>query len=179
MSLAIVPFRHRVRFVAPVYLDANFLVAIYFRGHVRYRRARHYLFELFRQRTPMLISALTIDEAWWGLLGEWYEYDHPDSRFSARVLKRNPAILSAYTVRLWHFTDTILRWRYVTWLPNTTMNVPTFIERARNSLIQHQLAPRDAFHLATIEMKSAAGLITCDSDFDRLVLPFDLTLYKF
>jgi predicted nucleic acid-binding protein len=179
MSLAIIPFRRRVRFVAPVYLDANFLVASYLRGHVRYQRARYYLFELFRQRTPKVISALAMDEAWWGLLGAWYEYDHPGNRFSANLLKRSPMILDAYSARIRNFTDTILHWHDTTLLPDTTMKASTLIEHARDNLIQHRLAPRDAFHLAAIELKGAAGLITCDSDFDRLVLPFDLTLYKF
>jgi len=56
MGLAMVPFRRRVRFVAPVYLDANFLVASYLRGHVRYQRAR------YSQSCVTLSQSLIVDD---------------------------------------------------------------------------------------------------------------------
>lgn len=165
---------------SPLYVDANFPICYSLPNHPKYPPARDLYFELRARSVELYISTLTLDEMWWNLLQEWYQYDNNTQQLNARMLKRNPRILVKYRCRLERATANMLRLENATFLGDGFVGARSAIGRALNSLANENLTPRDSFHLALATLSNAAGIITCDPDFDNLILPGrNLKIYKY
>ncbi len=179
MPIQMLTYTRGTTIVSPVYLDANFPISCFFRGHAKYVAARNFLFELFAQQVEIYISTLMVDEVWWGLLREWYR-DDTGIQITARRIKMNPNILNRYHHRFQQITSNMLNWVNTTFLPTNTIGAKNTIQCALRFLTQNNIQPRDSFHLALIALSGAAGFITSDSDFDNITIPgTNLTIYKY
>ena len=179
MAMDVLTYATGMSIASPVYLDANFLIACRIRNHLKYNVARGLLLELFAQDIDIFISTLTIDEVWWGLLGEWYHAD-TGQVLSARKVKAQPQILSQYARRLSAVTNQYLAWENTTILPSSEINAVDTVKSALSYMTRHRVSPRDAFHLSLAKQSQAKGFITSDADFDALrIRGLHLTIYKY
>lgn len=179
MAIQVFTYTKGISLCSPVYLDANFLIACRIKNHLKYQSARDLLLDLFALGIEIFISSLTIDEVWWGLLGEWY-YADTGRTLSGRLLKQQPAILSQYALRLSVVTNQYMAWDNTTILPNSMIDSRDTVKQALSYLTRHHLSPRDAFHLALAKLSQAKGFVTSDTDFDALYIRgMHLTIYKY
>ena len=179
MPIQMLTYTRGTTIVSPVYLDANFPISCFFRGHAKYVAARNFLFELFAQQVEIYISTLMVDEVWWGLLREWYR-DDTGIQITAHRIKMNPNILNRYRHCFQQITSNMLNWANTKFLPANAIGARNTIQYALGFLTQNNIQPRDSFHSALTTLSGATGFITSDSDFDNIILPgTNLTIYKY
>lgn len=160
------------------YLDANLFLHARDPLSSRYRSASLCLRELIQQGVELNVSPLVFDELWWGLF-----------KLSYRLLTGQALIAQDYKhhVSIWRtnwptvrrITDEILNWQRLTILESTPPQ--GVVNDAKHLIDANPLAPRDAFHLATLMRHGIPALVTADSDFDAVRLPDSrsLTVIKF
>lgn len=166
MPISVVPSDSSSLITAPAYVDANGLVAARFRSHEQYQCAGDVLLQAQERQVELLISALTLDEVWWGLLISWYAVDNGGRKLDKKKVRRRPEIIDEYCSRLRYATNAIMRLPNVVFVPHE--HVDRVSRRALSALCNFQLCPRDSFHLAFAGSAGAQSFLTFDSDFARL-----------
>ena len=137
-----------------IYLDANFLIYWFISKKPELRkRARCLLAEFLVGKNELCCSALTFDEAWYGIRKEYNQQN-----CSELSCNKNPLF-----EKLENFTKTI----------SLKVNVIQFgdvkkgIFEALNNVKKFGLRPRDAFHLAIMRDNDLDIIVTDDNDFIR------------
>lgn len=177
MAPSILRFRSGVTLPRQVYLDVNFLVDARDPLSSRYRSARECLRELILNGVEMTVSTLVFDELWWADFKRSYRL-LTGNEMTAREYKANIEISKWNWPTIRRMTEEMLAWDGL-----NVVDVAPALEVTRDAMAlidRNPLAPRDAFHLALVLRHRIPGLVTSDSDFDRVELPdgTNLTIIK-
>ncbi len=161
-------------FDAPVYVDANVLVGYAASSHHLYKSCRVVVGDMLMAGVPILVSMISLQEAWWGMFRESYRRinrQRPGSRFSRSAYRKHRAAAFqnhgqwiegvARVVHDWqgagHPVDVV---------PDSTTFAPAMTAAAIRYMRDFDFTPDDALHLALAEAH-AGTYVTADSDFKR------------
>lgn len=138
--------------IKKVYLDANLLIAHQAKGHTHHTQAKEFVEKLWRQRTLLYLSDLTIDEFLYGI------------SFILRG-KNNRSPYSSFYPKLKDLINDILSWQNIKLVSfrNNYESLSTVLEAGE----KYNLRPRDAFHLQIMQQQQVNKLATFDSDFQK------------
>lgn len=138
-----------------VYLDANVLIAHQVKGHKYYQKAKDLISALWEEGESLVISSLTVDEWWFGLVTVLRQSPkmkaEPFSAFAPQVQKSIEAIFSWGNIELVSFQSS----------ESEVFEVLRLIKR-------FNLRPRDAFHLRTMQQQDMHKIATFDQDFIKV-----------
>ena len=123
-----------------MYLDANFFVFSRYDTTAKGENARDLLTEIIKGKKDALTTALTLDEVMWALIKNGHRKDVHE------------VIEEIYSV-----SHLVIR------------EVPALLPLAAIDLMeQFNLRPRDAFHLAAMQLFGIKEIVSDDSDFDKI-----------
>ena len=146
--------------ISSVYLDANILIANYFRSHPDHQPANDLLGYLTKGNISLGISALTLDEFWYGIIF---------------ILRANDASLFKKTF-LYFASDIKKATHKLSRLLNVKI-INVDFDRAKvlttlDYIKRFNLKPRDAFHLIYCRENKIKYLVSLDEDFQKLKVPW-------
>lgn len=178
MPVSILRFREGVVLPTRVYLDTNFLFHSRDHESPKYQAASRCLSELIRQQVELNISALVVDELWWGRFKLSYRL-LTGKELTGHKYKHNIEVWQWNWPSVRRFTDEILGWERLNILESASS--VELVLSARDLIDANPLAPRDAFHLAVVLRHGIPAFVTADPDFDAVRLPEgrSLTIVKF
>ena len=161
-------------FQSPVYIDANVLVGYVVSNHDLYKDCKDVIGELLVAGAPILVSMITVQEAWWGMFRESYRTlnrQRSGSRFSRSAFRRHrAAAFEKHTGWIEGVALAIHTWQEaghpVAVIPNNRTFAPALTSAAVRYMRDLALTPDDALHLSLAE-KHAGTFVTADSDFKR------------
>ena len=161
-------------FQSPVYLDANVLVGYVVSNHDLYESCKDVIGELLVAGVPILVSMITVQEAWWGMFRESYRTlsrQRPDSRFSRSTFRRHrAAAFEKHGGWIDGVAQAIHDWQEaghpVDVVPDSKTFAPAMTSAAIRYMRDLDFTPDDALHLALAETH-AGTFVTADSDFRR------------
>ena len=161
-------------FQSPVYLDANVLVGYVVSNHDLYKSCKDVVGELLIAGAPILVSMITVQEAWWGMFRESYRVinrQKPDSRFSRSAFRRHrAAAFEKHGDWIEGVAQAIHDWQEaghpVDVVPDSNTFAPAMTSAAIRYMRDLDFTPDDALHLALAETH-AGTFVTADSDFKR------------
>ena len=161
-------------FRPPVYLDANVLVGYAVSSHHLYKSCDGVIGDLLIAGAPILVSMISLQEAWWGVFRESYRTinrQRPGSRFSRSAFRRHrAAAFQKHSNWIEGVTQAIHAWQEaghpVGVVPDSTTFAPAMTSAAIRYMRDLDLTPDDALHLALAEAH-AGTFVTADSDFER------------
>lgn len=139
-----------------VYLDANVLIAHQVNNHDYHQQAVKLLDDLWKKGGNLLISSLTMDEFFYGVVFIFRSLqpsrkNYPFSSYASLLSKTVSAILTWEGVELVEFKNN----------PAELLQTVILIEK-------YNLRPRDAFHLRIMQQQDITSLATFDQDFNDL-----------
>ncbi|MBI2206784.1 MAG: type II toxin-antitoxin system VapC family toxin [Candidatus Rokubacteria bacterium] len=178
MPAPVIRFTSGTAFPSSVYLDTNLLLYARDVLSTKYRIASTCLAALIRQRSELNLSALVIDEFWWGLLRASHRA-LSGRELTAQEYKRDKSIWRETWPRIDEITTELLRWARVRLV--TAASASDLTAEARTLMRTNPLAPRDAFHLAMALQNNLRAFVTADADFEGLELPAgrEIAIIKF
>ena len=162
-------------FQSPVYLDANVLVGYVASSHHLYKRCKDVVGELLITGAPILVSMISLQEAWWGMFRESYrtldEQPH-GARFTRSTFRKwKGASFEKHGDWIEGVARAIHVWReaghQVDVVPVSATFTPPLTAAAVRYMRDLDLTPDDALHLALAEAH-AGTFVTADSDFKRV-----------
>lgn len=159
---------------SPVYLDANVLVGYVVSSHDLYKSCKEVIGELLIDGAPILVSTITLQEAWWGMFRESYRKinrQRGQSRFSRGIYKRHrEAAFQHHGEWIEGVSQAVHSWQEaghpVKVVPDSSSFDAALIYAAIRFMRDLALTPEDALHLA-LAAAHAGTFITADSDFKR------------
>ena len=139
-----------------VYLDANVLIAHQVNNHEYHQQAVKLLDDLWKKGSNLLISSLTVDEFFYGVVFILRSLppsrkSHPFSTYAHLLRKSLSAILTWEGVELVEFQNN----------SDELLQTVTLMEK-------YNLRPRDAFHLRIMQQQETNSFVTFDQDFNDL-----------
>ncbi len=161
-------------FQVPVYLDANVLVGYAVSSHHLYKSCDGVVGELLIAGAPILVSMISLQEAWWGMFRESYRTlnrQKPGSRFSRSAFRRHrAAAFEKHGDWIEGVAQAIHDWQEaghpVDVIPDSKTFAPAMTSAAIRYMRDLDFTPDDALHLALAEAH-AGTFVTADSDFKR------------
>ncbi len=135
-----------------VYLDANLLIAHQTKGHTHHARAKELIEKLWRQKSLLYLSDLTIDEFLYGI------------SFILRG-KNNRRPYSSFYPKLKGLINDILSWQNIKLV--SFKNNPEALLAVLQAGEKYNLRPRDAFHWQIMQQQQVGKIATFDSDFQK------------
>ena len=161
-------------FRLPVYLDANVLVGYVASSHHLYKSCDGVVGELLVAGAPILVSMISLQEAWWAMFRESYRAinrQKPGSRFSRGLYHRwKVAAFEKHGDWIDGVAQAIHDWQEaghpVDVVPDSKTFAPAMTSAAIRYMRDLDFTPDDALHLALAEAH-AGTLVTADSDFKR------------
>jgi len=157
----------RFRFPPRVYLDTNFVLAWYLKGHRDFGAASKLLTELTVQKVTIALSTLVVDEAWWRLIIAYYERDNGQGAWTDDVLKNDSGIPKRYYPELEKFTVALLRYPRSVVL-DAPIAASELVQKSKAHIQRFSLAPRDAFHVSMAQACGIDMIITNDKQFEAV-----------
>ena len=177
---------HRIgdKIDSPVYVDANFLVNYLIRSETSYsygRVARNVMGDLLAQGVTILISLVTVEEAWWATIQELYRrhiwqprYPGEKFRFDRNIAKQHLQQIMQHKHELRKIVDGLQELRDngadIRFVPECErsfeicQDIPDYMDK-------HNLFSADALHLS-LALSEAMTLITFDvNDFQNVLDP--------
>jgi len=139
-----------------VYLDANILIAHQVRGHEFHRRATSIIDELWNKKCHLVVSSLTMDEFFYGII------------FILKSTQKEKTIQSfgSFAPIITTSTSAILSWERLETIE--FKHTPGELLSIVKLMGTHNLRPRDAFHLRTMQQQEITQIATFDNDFDGI-----------
>lgn len=139
-----------------VYLDANILISHQVQGHDYHQRAVEILDDLWQKQYAFVISSLTMDELFYGMVyilrqDKTSNKDAPFSSFSGILEKVTKNVLSLNRLELVEFRNN----------PNELLEIVKIIKK-------YNFRPRDSFHFRVMEQNKLKEIATFDRDFQIL-----------
>ena len=178
------------KIVSPAYIDANFLI-YYSVGSLRVPNAqitaRNVMGDLLVQDVTILVSLVSIEEAWWGTLQELYckfIWQPTDQQmlcnFSKEKAKRQWSNLMTHKDYLKKIVDNLLDLRTagadIRFIPGINKKSFEVCQDVPDIMQSQNLFSADALHLS-LALSYAQTLITFDHDFKAVSAPRkDLTI---
>ena len=161
-------------FRLPVYLDANVLVGYAVSSHHLYKSCENVVGELLIAGAPILLSMISLQEAWWGIFRESYRAinrQKPGSRFSRSLYYKWKAdSFKKHSDWIEGVAQAVHDWQevghQVDIVPDSTTFAPAMTSAAIRYMRDLDFTPDDALHLALAEAH-AGTFVTADSDFKR------------
>ena len=161
-------------FQVPVYLDANVLVGYAVSSHHLYKHCENVVGELLIAGAPILVSMISLQEAWWGMFRESYRAinrQKPGSRYSRNLyVKWKAASFEKHGDWIDGVAQAIHDWQEaghpVDVVPDSKTFAPAMTSAAIRYMRDLDFTPDDALHLALAEAH-AGTFVTADSDFKR------------
>lgn len=149
-----------------VYVDANFLIYLFYEGHNWQERARSWWFRLIAEGTVLAISNLALDETWFSLVSCLYKKDNPNKQIHPKRLWWAACVQKYLTVlrNCHNFVTTYSRTGRIR-LVGTKYET---VEKAFNLMSSVPLMPRDAFHVALLQQENIDAILTIDPDFENV-----------
>ena len=150
----------------PCYLDANFLIAYFVPGHKFYSGARRLMFSFIKEKRPLLISCLALDET-------FYKTKVAMEALAPNKARRSFTEFAPLFSRVLDELDkipqiTIIQFRKK---PKISIREVLFNIQAYN------LKPRDAFHFAHMKDYSTNRIVTNDQDFAKRIPGIEVVSY--
>lgn len=147
-----------------VYVDANFLVCLFYSDHDLHSEAQSCYFRLSAQDTVLGISSLALDETWFKLVSCSYKRDNPNKKIDAKkvagcIKKYSQPLQSCH-----HFVTTHSRSGRIR-LVGTDFET---VDKAFNLMFSVPLSPRDAFHAAMLQQENINTILTADQRFEKV-----------
>jgi predicted nucleic acid-binding protein len=168
------PWQPGHSFQSPVYLDANVLVGYVASGHYLFGSCGTIIGELLSTGAPILVSMITLQEAWWGMFKHSYctiNSQQSRAQFSRSTYRRWKADAFHYHS---HWIEGVAQaihdWQEaghpVDVIPDSKTFAPAMTSAAIRYMRDLDFTPDDALHLALAEAH-AGTFVTADSDFKR------------
>lgn len=178
MPISLLQFRPGSILPPRAYLDTNLLLHARDESSSKYHSAARCLRELIEQKIELNVSALVIDELWWGLFRTAYRLTR-NRELTSREYKGDRSIWRDNWPRIRTITTEILEWDRIRMLHSAS--TIDLVNEATGLMTMNSLGPRDAFHLATTLHHGLPSFVTGDGDFDDVRLPDGrhLTIVKF
>ena len=170
----VTPWRPGHSFQPPVYLDANVLVGYVANDHPLYPSCTMIIGELIGTGAPILVSMITLQEAWWGMFNHSYcavNRQPSSAHFSRSAYRRwRAAAFQNHSHRIEGIGQAVHDWRAaghsVNVVPDSTTLNPAMTTAAIRYMRDLDLTPDDALHLALAEAH-AGTFVTTDRDFRK------------
>ena|SRR3989344_5396030 len=139
-----------------VYLDANILIAHQVSNHQYHTRAMDIIDRIWKKRHSFVISSLTWDEFFYGLI------------FILQSVAKDKTKTSfdLHTQVISEATEKEFSWERLE-LVEFRHN-PTEVKIVLKNMQRYNLRPRDAFHLCIMQQQNIRQIATFDHDFNRI-----------
>lgn len=172
------------KIVSPAYLDACFLVHYSvgaLQASIAQTEARNVMGDLLVQDVTMLVSLVSIEEAWWAILGEIYcKYiwqptrQYPRCHFNRKKAKSHWNDLINHKDELNKIVGNLLDLRNagadIRIIPGINKKAFEVCQDVPDVMQSQNLFSADALHLS-LALSYAQTLITFDHDFERVLDP--------
>lgn len=145
-----------------IYLDASFIINLCVKNAKFNIECKTFMQRLTRNKVICLISTLTIDEVWYGLIradlyrvykSEWLN-----------EVRKTPLIVKNHLEPAKKATSSLIKLENVLWVEITISN--TF--EALELMERYSLFPRDAIHISKLKSLQVMDVVTTDPDWKRV-----------
>jgi predicted nucleic acid-binding protein len=141
-----------------------------------YKSCQEVFGEIFIARVPILMSMITLQEAWWGVFRESYRRINRQgtgTKFSRNTYRRHrAATIQNHSHWIEGVAQAIHGWKSVGHpvqiVPDSETFSPSITDAAVSYMRDLALTPDDALHLALAEAH-AGTFVTADSDFGKAI----------
>lgn len=146
-----------------IYLDANFVLAVFAEKNKFHRQCAEFIQKLERNSVPSFLSPLVLDEVCYGIIRAGLKDSLGDNW--SEIRKQNPAVIVPLLPTIEHIHKQL---KQLTFIKHVSINTSTGFQAA-NNIVKYHLLPRDALHLAIMQLNRIDYIATIDKDFGQAV----------
>ncbi len=148
-----------------IYIDANIFINTMLKNPKYFDSCKSFLEKVERGEVNAVISPLVLDEVCFKIIIETLR-TKLEMRGSEIIeeIKKNPKLINSVKPELMTFLFIIENYRGLKIISARSLTGIKTIE----NIVNHNLLPRDALHLAVMDSYSIKHIATADSDFERI-----------